>query len=104
MFNIGDINNISCNKISELFIEKDEKILKVLKKKRERTKNCTTDENNSFEIGFAPNEEFKFFGNNIEINNNLNNIKKEYIYVGCEDGNIKMVKLNNESIFNIFFN
>ena len=97
-----DIEKVSSNKITELFSkEGDNKTKKkLLNNKRERTKDKTIDDNSSFENEF-PKTEFIFFEKNTKINDS-NNIIEEFIYVGCEDGNIKLVKTNNESIFNIF--
>ena len=94
---MNEISNICINKINEYVKEMDKKDMKFLNKKRERTNDITIDDNS-----FPLKEEFKFIGQNIE-NNDYKNINDEYIYVGCEDGNIQLVKLNNESIFNILF-
>ena len=103
---IDDINfeKLSYNKINELFLKEGEKksIKVFLNSKRERTKDKTIDDDGSFENEFPPKTEFKFFGKNNESNNS-NNTNEEFIYIGCEDGNIKLVKTTNESIFNIFF-
>ena len=41
--------------------------------------------------------------NNIEQQNN-NILNDEYVYIGCEDGNIKLIKINNESIIKRLLN
>ena len=92
-----EIKNICSIKINE-YEEMEKKDIKLLNKKRERTNDKTIDDNSSIEICFSS----KVKCQNIE-NNDSKKINEEYIYVGCEDGNIKLVKLNNESIFNIFF-
>ena len=89
--------NIFCNKKSKcLELIKEDK--NFLNKKRERTNDCTIEDKSTIEIDFVPKIEFKF----PEING-LKNLKDDYIYVGCEDGNIKLVKLKNESIVSMFF-
>ena len=93
MFSIDDIENISFNKTNEFFKEEGKKDTKVLNKKRERTYDKTID---------TPKIEFQFCNINIEIDDSKN-INDEFIYIGCEDGNIKLVKINNESIFKVFF-
>ena len=89
--------NIFCNKKSK-FLELIKEDKNVLNKKRERTNDCTIEDKSSIETDYVPKIEFKF----PEING-LKNLKDDYIYVGCEDGNIKLVKINNESIFSMFF-
>ena len=95
---------IQRKKINKLFIKEGEKkpIKEFLNNKRERTKDKTIEDKNFFENEFHPKTEFKLFGNIIE-NKDLNNTKDEFLYIGCEDGNIKLVKINNERIFDIFF-
>ena len=89
--------NICCNKKSK-FLELIKEDKNFLNKKRERTNDCTIEDKSTIEIDFVPKIEFKF----PEING-LKNLKDDYIYVGCEDGNIKLVKLKNESIVSMFF-
>ena len=94
-----DINtcNILCNKQSK-FVELIKEDKNVLNKKRERTNDCTIEDISCIEIDYVRKLEFKF-----NENDNLKNLKDDYIYVGCEDGNIKLVKINNESIVSKFF-
>ena len=99
-----DFKKLHCLEINKLFIKEGEKkpIKEFLNYKRERTKDKTIEDKNFFENEFHPKTEFKLFGNIIE-NKDLNNTKDEFLYIGCEDGNIKLVKINNERIFDIFF-
>ena len=94
-----DINtcNILCNKQSK-FVELIKEGNNFLNKKRERTNDCTIEDISCIEIDFVPKIELKFLENN-----DLKNLKDDYIYVGCEDGNIKLIKKNNESIVSNFF-
>ena len=94
--------NIFSNKISEYVKEIEKKGMKFMNKKRERTNDKTSDDDSPLDICCSSKVEFKLFGKNSE-NNVSKNLKDDYIYVGCEDGNIKLIKTKNESIFNIFF-
>ena len=95
-----DFKKLHCLEINKLFIKEGEKkpIKEFLNNKRERTNDCTIEDKSSIETDYVPKIEFKY----PEING-LKNLKDDYIYVGCEDGNIKLVKINNERIFDIFF-
>ena len=93
-----DISNIFSNKVNE-YIKED---ISLLNKKRERENDKTIDNTSSIEICYFSKVEYGFSGYNIESNDSKN-INDEYIYVGCEDGNIKLVKINNKSIFDMFF-
>ena len=64
----------------------------VLNKKRKRNENQSYYNNASFKI-------YKSDINNVFKNDESNDIisNTDYIYIGCEDGNVKLIQLNNKS-------
>ena len=78
----------------------EDKLIPIINKKRKREKNekYINNYNNDSNI----NDNSKLFENNNNSNSvefkNINLSNNEYIYLGCEDGNIRLIKISNESI------
>ena len=85
----------------------EDKLIPIINKKRKREKNEKYIINN-YSKDSNINNNSKIFENNNNSNRvgfkNINLSNNDYIYLGCEDGNIRLIKINNESITNKLLN
>ena len=86
----------------------NEQSLQILNKKRKRLSDNNFNEELELnkvddKSNFTLNE-YKFNNNNYNDNNKSFNPNPNCLYIGCEDGNIKIIELSNTSFSNNLFN
>ena len=86
----------------------NEQSLQILNKKRKRlSENNFNEELELNKVDDKSNftlNEYKFNNNNYNDNNKSFNPNPNCLYIGCEDGNIKIIELSNTSFSNNLFN
>ena len=104
MKNISFKNKIINKKYNNNLNNNNEQSLQILNKKRKRLSENNLNE--ELELNKVD-DKSNFTLNEYKYNNDKNksfNPNHNYLYIGCEDGNIRIIELSNTSFINNLFN